>query len=258
MRRNGWVHGITVLVFLTTALVSSGCATRKYTQNGLSALDSTLSARLDTDEKNISRLESNAKEMSDHIGTVEKKTNDNTAELGRVRGDMTNMTNEIGRVDTRATDATNAARNAQSGVDRSNAGIASLEEMFRNRNNYEMVSEKQIFFAFNSSRLGEDFERPLGEVAAQLKDSPEMFVVLEGRTDNTGDAAYNIQLGQKRNEAVQRFLIVHQGVPMYKVFQTSFGEDQPIAESKSREGREKNRTVVLRLYRAKSTVAAAR
>jgi outer membrane protein OmpA-like peptidoglycan-associated protein len=255
MRRHLLVHRITVLAFVTAALVSAGCSTRKFTRNELKALETNLSARLDGDGKNIARLESNAKEMSDHIDSVEKKTNDNASEIVRVRNDVTN---ELTRVDGKATDANTAARNAQSGADRANAALTNLEEMFRNRSDYDLVSEKQIFFAFNSSRLGEDFEQPLSAIATQLKDNPDMFVVLEGRTDSVGDATYNIELGEKRNEAVNRFLIVREGVPMYKVYQTSFGKEQPIAENKSREGREKNRSVVLRLYRAKSAVVTAR
>jgi outer membrane protein OmpA-like peptidoglycan-associated protein len=256
MRRYALVHRITVLTFLTAALVSSGCSTRNFTRNEVRALETTLSTRLEADEKNIAMLESNAKEMADHIGTVEKRATENTAEIGRVRGDVKNLNGEITKVDAKANDATTAARNAQSGVDKTNAGLSSLEESFRNRNNYDLVSERQILFPFNSSRLSEDSQQPLTEVATQLKENPDMFIVLEGRTDSSGDAAYNIQLGEKRNEAVNRFLVVSQGVPMYKVFQTSFGKDQPIAANDSREGREKNRTVVLRLYRARSAVSA--
>ena len=47
--------------------------------------------------------------------------------------------------------------------------------------------------------MAEDFEAPLSEVATQLKQNPDMVVVLEGHTDSVGDAAYNIQLGEKRN-----------------------------------------------------------
>src|SRR5262249_9728720 len=155
----------------------------------------------------------------------EKKTNDNASQIASVR---TELSGSIAKVDARATDALNAARNAQSSADKANASISSFEAMLRNRNNYEVIEEKQIPFSFNSSKLAEDFEAPLSEVAKQLKENSDTFVVLEGHTDNVGDAGYNIQLGEKRNEAVTRFLIVTSSVPMYQVYQTSFGEEQPV------------------------------
>jgi outer membrane protein OmpA-like peptidoglycan-associated protein len=255
MRRQALVLGITVLTFLTTAIVSTGCSTRRFTRNELKALESNLSVRLDADRRDIDRLDSNAKELADEIDAVDKRTTNNAAEIVKVKNDLTT---ELTRVDGRAADANTSARNAQSSADRANAALTFLEDAFRNRANYDLVEEKQILFAFNSSRLGEDFEVPLTEVANQLKQNPDMFVVLEGRTDNVGNAEYNIQLGQKRNEAVQRFLIVREGVPMYNVYQTSFGKDQPIAKNDSRQGREQNRSVMLRLYRPKNAVISAR
>jgi outer membrane protein OmpA-like peptidoglycan-associated protein len=255
MGPNALLRRVLILALLITIVIASGCATRKFTRNELNALENDLALRLETDEKNIARIDNDAKELAEHVNAVEGKTNDNTSQINTLRGDLA-------KVDGKATDATNAARNAQSAADKANTSVASLgsslDALLRNRGNYEVVSEKQIPFQFGSSKLSEDFEAPLSELAAQLKDNPDTFVVLEGRTDNVGAAAYNIQLGEKRNEAITRYLIVAQGVPMFKVYQTSFGKDQPIAPNDSKEGREKNRSVVVRVYRAKSNVATVR
>ena len=120
------------------------------------------------------------------------------------------------------------------------------------------MTEKYILFQFNSSNLREDFDIPLNEIAMLVKGNPDAFVVLEGHTDSAGDATYNIQLGEKRNDVVMRYLIVGQGVPADKVFKTSFGKDQPVASNDSEEGREKNRSVIVRVYRSKSATAARR
>jgi outer membrane protein OmpA-like peptidoglycan-associated protein len=45
---------------------------------------------------------------------------------------------------------------------------------------------------------------------------------------------------------------------MFQVYQASFGEDQPLAPNDSKDGREKNRSVVLRVYRAKDAAASVR
>jgi outer membrane protein OmpA-like peptidoglycan-associated protein len=70
-------------------------------------------------------------------------------------------------------------------------------------------------------------------------------VVLEGRTDSIGNKDYNVKLGERRIEAVRRYLAVEKSVPVYKIHEISFGAEKPIAENKTRDGREKNRAVMI-------------
>ena len=54
-----------------------------------------------------------------------------------------------------------------------------------------------------------------------------------------------MKLGERRIEAVRRYLAVQKGVPVYKIHDISFGAEKPIAENKTRDGREKNRAVTM-------------
>jgi outer membrane protein OmpA-like peptidoglycan-associated protein len=83
-------------------------------------------------------------------------------------------------------------------------------------------------------------------------------IVLEGRTDSSGNQDYNIKLGERRVETVKRFLAVEMGIPVYRIHQISFGAAKPIAANDSREGREKNRAVIVTILvpKASSTVAS--
>jgi len=85
----------------------------------------------------------------------------------------------------------------------------------------------------------------LDQVAATLTQNPDAIVVLEGRTDSTGDKDYNVRLGERRIEAVRRYLAVDKAVPVYKIHEISFGAEKPIAENKTKDGREKNRAVTM-------------
>ena len=75
--------------------------------------------------------------------------------------------------------------------------------------------------------------------------NPNAIVVLEGRTDSTGDSEYNIRLGERRVEAVRRYLTVDKEIPVYRIHEVSFGAAKPIASNDSRDGREKNRAVTV-------------
>ena len=87
-------------------------------------------------------------------------------------------------------------------------------------------------------------------------EKPDALVVLEGRTDSTGNSDYNVKLGERRIEAVRRYLAVEKNVPVYKIHEISFGSAQPIADNKSREGREKNRAVAMTILLPKVDTAS--
>jgi len=87
----------------------------------------------------------------------------------------------------------------------------------------------------------------LDDIAQQLKQNPDTILVMEGHTDSVGSSDYNIQLGQKRVDAVVRYLVVDQEVPMNRISNLSFGKDRPVAENKTKDGRKQNRSVVVRV-----------
>ncbi|MBI2819894.1 MAG: OmpA family protein, partial [Acidobacteria bacterium] len=136
---------------------------------------------------------------------------------------------------------------AQSTANQAVGHVNRLDSEFQNRNNYGIVSEHSIRFAFGSATLSKDLASELDQIAQQTKSSPDAIVVLEGRTDSTGDPAYNIQLGEKRLDAVVRYLVVEQGVPMQQIYKMSFGEAKPVASNDTREGRAQNRAVIVRV-----------
>jgi outer membrane protein OmpA-like peptidoglycan-associated protein len=87
--------------------------------------------------------------------------------------------------------------------------------------------------------------------------NPDAIVVLEGRTDSVGSKDYNVKLGERRIEAVRRYLAVEKGVPVYRIHDISFGAEKPVAENKTRDGREKNRAVTMTILVPKTEGAVA-
>lgn len=69
-------------------------------------------------------------------------------------------------------------------------------------------------------------------------------VVAPGHTDSTGSDAYNLQLSQRRAEAVASYL-VSQGIKRERLITVGAGEAYPIASNDTEEGRAANRRVEL-------------
>jgi outer membrane protein OmpA-like peptidoglycan-associated protein len=88
----------------------------------------------------------------------------------------------------------------------------------------------------------------LDEVINQLKADPKnVFIEIEGHTDNVGDKVYNEKLGMERAEAVKRYMYEAHQIPLHKINVISYGEDKPVAPNKTRDGRAQNRRVVVRV-----------
>ena len=92
-----------------------------------------------------------------------------------------------------------------------------------------------------------DVDALLDDLARRMLEHPDAILVLEGRTDSTGNDSYNVRLGERRLETVIRYLVVDQGVPIHRLHKMSFGEARPVAPNNSREGRAQNRSVVIQL-----------
>jgi outer membrane protein OmpA-like peptidoglycan-associated protein len=71
---------------------------------------------------------------------------------------------------------------------------------------------------------------------------PELRVEVEGHTDSTGPAKYNLELSRRRAEAVLAFL-GSRGVPLERLRARGYGEAQPVADNATEGGRRRNRRV---------------
>ena len=87
-----------------------------------------------------------------------------------------------------------------------------------------------------------DLRSDLNTVASSLLKYPNSRIEIIGHTDNTGSAAYNQDLSQRRAVSVASVLR-ESGVPGGRIAAYGRGEDQPIASNLTPEGRAKNRRV---------------
>ncbi len=110
----------------------------------------------------------------------------------------------------------------------------------------EIIKLPGVNFQLNSARLTEGSIRVLDDAAATLKKHGDLNVEVAGHTDSTGDAGYNKGLSQRRAESVMRFL-ASKGVDAGRMSAKGYGEDMPVADNSTREGRAKNRRVELRV-----------
>jgi len=104
----------------------------------------------------------------------------------------------------------------------------------------------EVLFDTNSATIKPESHAELDRAVTFLKETaPSANGVIEGHTDSSGADAYNLQLSQRRADAVRQYLVDH-GVPASRLEAKGFGESQPVADNSTAEGRAQNRRVVLR------------
>jgi peptidoglycan-associated lipoprotein len=111
-----------------------------------------------------------------------------------------------------------------------------------------VLSDDKARFARGKDDLSDETKAAIDAMVSQLKSQKaNIYVEIEGHTDNTGDAAYNQSLGLARAEAVKRYLYEQHQVPLHKMNAISFGEEKPVMDNKTRANREQNRRVVIKV-----------
>ncbi|MEM6514091.1 MAG: OmpA family protein [Pseudomonadota bacterium] len=110
----------------------------------------------------------------------------------------------------------------------------------------DVIELKGVNFETNSDRLLPDGNGVLSDAAATLRRYPDLVVEVAGYTDGAGNADYNQGLSERRATTVYNFL-VNAGVSADKLSVRGYGEENPIADNATAEGRAINRRVELRL-----------
>ncbi len=198
---------LAVAAVAALAVTATGCATKKYVEGEVGAVGQ----RVDGVQAQVEDAQTRIKE---HDGRIAK--------------------NE--------TATTEASKTAKEALDRAVAAGKLAEGKFL----YETVlSDDKVKFGFDKAELTDEAKAALDAFAESLKgDNKNVYVEIQGHTDNIGGEEYNYQLGEKRAEAVRRYLSL-KGVPLHRMSVISYGEMEPVADNKTREGRSGNRRVVL-------------
>jgi outer membrane protein OmpA-like peptidoglycan-associated protein len=106
-------------------------------------------------------------------------------------------------------------------------------------------------FDFDKAGLKPEFKPTLNQVAAVLRDDPNLRIQVIGHTDSVGSETYNQQLSERRAKATADYLI-SQGVSSSQVTTEGRGESDPRASNSTAEGRAQNRRVEIYLKQLSS------
>lgn len=202
---------------------STACATKKFVQ------------------ANVGEVNDKLEDLSTSLEETQDRTQRNEARIDKVDQKAQAAQQSAQQASEAATSAANLAKT----VDAETEAI----EKARRRLVYEVVmSEQQDSFRFDSTDLPDSAKKQIDELVAKLKGEPKnVFITIEGHTDNVGSKAVNDRIGFERAKAVERYLYEQHQIPLHKMDVISYGEENPIAPNSTRAGRAKNRRVEIKV-----------
>lgn len=214
-------------------LATAGCATRDYVKEQIDPV----TGRVQTVEARVAGTESALKSTE---ATLQADIQANRKAIAEVQVPLNAQSGRIARTEAEIAKLSTATQEA---VARANqAG-----EMARGKLVYEVVlTDEQLQFATDSAVLSKAAQAALDDFVAKLKaENRGFYIEVQGHTDKTGFAHTNHLLGERRAEAVKRYLNMNGGIPLHRLNTISYGGSKPLASNKTAEGRKQNRRVVL-------------
>jgi adhesin transport system outer membrane protein len=125
------------------------------------------------------------------------------------------------------------------------AGSTRYRDRYRDAGDNKVALETQVTFAHNSSGITGSFDTELANAAKFLQENPMMTATVEGHTDSTGAAQYNMWLSKRRAEAVREMMIKNHNIDPGQITAVGYGVTRPIADNDTEQGRQQNRRVDL-------------
>lgn len=136
-------------------------------------------------------------------------------------------------------------------LDPKEIGSTSVEKVVRNivlTPVGEAIRLDHLIFSRGKAHIEPESFQELDEVAEMMKDNTRIVIQLEGHTENIGDPKANLELSQKRVDAVKKYF-VSKGISKNRIKTKAFGGSAPVTTETTPAARELNRRVEMRILR---------
>lgn len=225
---------------LTVLFTLSGCIARKaYVRQQVDAL-----------KPGITEAVNSSKETSERVDAVDKRTQQAIAAAQTADQKATQAATTAQAAQQTAQSADRKGDNANQGVQQANSRLTDLESRVANlADNYAESGKTTIMFPLNSATLSKEAQATLEKFAESASGLKSGYMVeIRGFSDSTGAESYNIELSNNRANNVQRYLM-SKGVPLYRISVLGLGKENPVADNKTKKGRDQNRRVEVTLLK---------
>jgi outer membrane protein OmpA-like peptidoglycan-associated protein len=189
-----------------------------------------------------------ARAVESRAAPLEERASNTETKLTQVEANAQRLSGQLDELAAVSNAARGGAKAAQETADSAIAGVNATNDRISSLDDYEPQTVAAVNFKVGSAVLLPDSKTKLDDIATKALNAKGYVLEVSGYTDTTGSIQLNRMLSQKRADAVIRYLVENHNIPLRRIVTPyGYGESHPVADNTSREGREQNRRVEIKL-----------
>jgi len=205
----------------------------------------------ETDLRTARTVEARANPLEEQAKVTEGR-------LSEVEQNAQKLSGQIDELAAVSNAARGGAKAAQETADQAVAGVNATNDRISALDDYVPQDVASVNFRVGSSVLNPDAKTKLDEIATKAQNAKGYVLEVTGFADSTGSTARNRALSQRRADAVIRYLVEQHQIPLRRIVTPyGFGESNPVADNKTRDGRLQNRRVEVKVLVSKGLTQPA-
>ena len=237
-----------ILASATFLMASTGCATKRFVRATVAPVDGRVGQVETATKQNAADVDQLEKQVSraEELATGAEREAKAATGLAKDAGSLAGKAGA--RAEAAGSRADGAFSLAEQGISRASANERSIDRMYENLDNYQMLKGENVMFGFDKADLTADAKAKLDTFAASIKDQKRFVIEVQGFADPAGNVNYNQELSRRRATAVVKYLTLNHNIALRRIQMLGIGSEQPVADNKTRTGRQQNRRVEVKVY----------
>src|SRR5882724_12351377 len=189
---------------------------------------------------------------------LENRANATEGRLSEVEQNAQKLSGQLDELAAVSNAARGGAKAAQESADAAVAGVNATNDRISAMDDYVPQDSIAVNFRVGSSLLNADAKTRLDGIATKALNAKGYVLEVTGFADATGNTERNRALSSRRADAVIRYMVENHQIPLRRIVTPyGFGESNPVADNKTREGRAENRRVEVKVLVNKGLTSPA-
>jgi OmpA-OmpF porin, OOP family len=201
-----------------------------------------------------------AQSIESRVTPVEGRVGEAEGRLTQAEANAQRLSGQLEELAAISNAARGGAKAAQETADMAVAGVEAtnkrIDTLVSSLDDYDAKRGITVNFKVGSFKLQPEATAALDEIAEQAKTEKAYVIEITGFASADGGTLLNRRLSQQRADAVVRYLAENHNIPLRRIITPfGYGETNPVAENTTREGREQNRRVEVKILVNKGLIA---
>jgi outer membrane protein OmpA-like peptidoglycan-associated protein len=199
-----------------------------------------------------------ARTVEANVTPVENRVGEAESRIGQVEQNSQRLSGQLDELAAVSNAARGGAKAAQETADAAIGGVNATNERISALDDYQVQNNTSILFRVGSAVLSPDSRSKLDQIAQQALQAKGYVLEVSGFASADGSTEANRRLSQRRADTVIRYLVENHQIPLRRIVTPyGYGEAQPVADNTSREGREQNRRVEVKVLVSRGLIQGA-